>query len=193
MPPGGRGEIENGTWYDFDIYNFSSAARCQSWNVSTLFYIYAPFVKKVRLRFLISGVLAKICNKTKKRCHFWASYLARILKFIYGFDRFRDGNYTLFLIVLIICWNLFERPWWCPYKMCFSSSRHPHPVQKKHWNSLTRKLKCHLWFLAGMPTTKKGLTSGFAFGISNNSWRLLFPDQNFLNFSKIHMGRHIFS
>ncbi len=32
-----------------------------------------------------------------------------------------------------------------------------------------------------MPTTKKRLKSGFAFGISNTSRRLLFPDQNFLN------------
>ncbi len=28
------------------------------------FHIYGPFVKKVRLRFLISGILAEIWNKT---------------------------------------------------------------------------------------------------------------------------------
>ena len=34
-----------------------------------------------------------------------------------------------------------------------------------------------------MPTTKKRPKSGFAFGISNTSLRLLFPDQNSLNLS----------
>ncbi len=44
--------------------------------------------------------------------------------------------------------------------------------------------------LVRMLTPEKRLKSWFAFGISNTSWRLLFPDQNWLNFPKIHMGRH---
>ena len=39
-----------------------------------------------------------------------------------------------------------------------------------------------------MPTTKKRPKCGFAFGIPNTSQRLLFPDQNYLNFQKIRVN-----
>ncbi len=43
---GGRGEIENVTRHDFDIFNFTSTTRCQFSNVSTLFTSMDPLSKK---------------------------------------------------------------------------------------------------------------------------------------------------
>ena len=51
-------------------------------------------------------------------------------------------------------------------------------VRGSHTKDIGRLTACSDW----MPTTKKRPKSGFALGISNTSRRLLFPDQNDLNF-----------
>ena len=51
-----------------------------SFEMSAHFLRLWTLCQKARVRFLISGAFAEICNKRQKRGHFWASYLASIFK-----------------------------------------------------------------------------------------------------------------
>ena len=77
-PPGGRPEIENDVWYNFDMFNFSSGTRNHFSNVNAL-YTSMNLVKKLVFRFLKDGILTEIWYKIYRKGLFWALCIASIL------------------------------------------------------------------------------------------------------------------
>ncbi len=77
--PGGRAKIENGVWYDFDIFNFGSATRGYFSDVSALFTSMDIMSKTGHSDYLKDMILIGISNEMYKKCLFWASCIASIL------------------------------------------------------------------------------------------------------------------
>ena len=67
---GGRAEIENTVWYDFHIFNFSTATRDHFSNVSTLFTSMNLLSKKGAFRFFKDRILIEISIKYTREVYF---------------------------------------------------------------------------------------------------------------------------
>ncbi len=78
-----------------------------------------------------------------------------------------------------------------PVQNATKHAYHPYsPAARFHMNLGTHAPLNSMSCIVRIMTPKRGPKSCFAFGISNTSWRILFPDQNWLNFLK--MGRTTF-
>ena len=76
-------EIENGFWYDFDIFDFSSATRGHFSNVSALFKSVDLLLKSdTQIKFVEDRILIEISNKMYNKGLFWALCIASILNCI---------------------------------------------------------------------------------------------------------------